>query len=304
MEHQIDLIRQKIEILSPIHGKKLKKHQESFDDQYYELAGVFFEKYVNILQQQNKTLDYSIECYLQMLADVSIESIEFAYSGKYTSSTFEEVNERVYANPAIMDYYMHGLILSQFLWRQHYQMFRFFIDSLPAYLFTTKVYLEIGAGHGLYLSKAVEILDQKTSFSVVDISSTSIEFSRRLANDDRIVFNLKDIFEFTAEEKFEFITLGEVLEHVEDPLKLLNKINSLLSDDGVVFITTPTNAPAIDHIYLFNNVDEIRELIKLSGFQIESERSFSSDDVSPEKAAKYKVAILYGAFLKKIKETT
>jgi 2-polyprenyl-3-methyl-5-hydroxy-6-metoxy-1,4-benzoquinol methylase len=303
MEQTINYIYNKIEAINPIHGKKLKKNITFFDERYNELADAFFKKYIHILQLQNKTLDYAIDCYLQMIADVNSETIEFLRTGKYTSSTFDEVNQRVYARPETMEYYMHGLIMSQFLWKHHYQMLDYFINTLPEYLNKTKSYLEIGVGHGLYLSKALEILDDKTTLTAVDISTTSIALAKSFINDDRIAYNLENIYDFDNGEKFDFITLGEVLEHVEKPLQLLLKIYHLLSDDGVLFFTTPTNAPAIDHIYLFNNVSEIQALVKAAGFEIESERSFLSEEVSPEKAEKFKIAILYGAFVKKAKIT-
>jgi 2-polyprenyl-3-methyl-5-hydroxy-6-metoxy-1,4-benzoquinol methylase len=300
MNEHINYICKRIEVLSPIHSKKLKKNRTFFDERYDELADVFFKKYLRVLQLENKTLDYAIDCYLQMLADVTSETVEFLRTGKYTSTTFEEVNKRVYASPVVMEYYMHGLLLSQFLFKHHYQTLTFFTDTLPQYVNTTKSYLEVGVGHGLYLSRALDILDSKTSFTVVDISETSIQFAKNLINDNRVEYNLRDIFDFNNGEKYDFITLGEVLEHVEDPLGLLLKLNDLLSDDGVLFFTTPTNAPAIDHIYLFNNVDEILDIVRSAGFQIASERSFLSEDVSAERAEKYKIAVLYDAFLKKI----
>jgi len=299
MNSPVNYICGRIETLNPLHFKKLKKNFEFFDDKYNELANAFFKKYAGLLQSENKTLDYSIDCYLKMIADVNTEAFEFARTGKYTSSTFEEVNARVYARPETMEYYMHGLIMSNFLWKHHYQVFRYFTDSLPGYRDTTKSYLEVGAGHGLYLSSALEILDDDTAFTVVDISKTSIEMAKRFTNDTRVVFNLENIFDFADDRKYDFITLGEVLEHVEDPLKLLVKLNDLLNPNGTLFITTPTNAPAIDHIYLFNNVEEIQEMVKSAGFRITSEKALLSEDVSPEKAAKFKIAILYGAFLKK-----
>src|SRR5476649_1980918 len=118
----LDHIYQKIEKLSPRHGKKLRKSMAFLDAQYDELANDFFGKYINILHRQGKTLDYAIDCYLQMIADVNSETVEFLHTGKYTSNTFVEVNNRVYARPQVMEYYMHGLIMSQFLWQHHYQM--------------------------------------------------------------------------------------------------------------------------------------------------------------------------------------
>ncbi len=47
---------------------------------------------------------------------------------------------------------------------------------------------------------------------------------------------------------------------------------------------------AIDHIYLFNNIQEIRDIITGAEFEISSEVFYSSEDVSPERAAKFKIA--------------
>jgi 2-polyprenyl-3-methyl-5-hydroxy-6-metoxy-1,4-benzoquinol methylase len=295
----LDYIYSRIELLNPVHYKKLKRNRDFFDERYYQSAQAFFERYCSLLQQENKTLDYAIDSYLRMIADVNAETLEFLRTGRYSSSTFAEVNARVYAAPEIMGYYMHGLALSQFLWKHHYQVFDYFTSGLLAYKNSIKSYLEIGAGHGLYLSKALELLNNDTTFTVVDISPTSIDLARRFTADERVNFCLKNIFELNSSESYDFITLGEVLEHVEDPLSLLIKINELLNEKGTLFITTPTNAPAIDHIYLFNNVDEIRAMIKMAGYEITSERSFLAEDVSPERAEKLKVTALYGAFLKK-----
>lgn len=301
MDQLLKEIHQKIELLSPVHAKKLKKNLESFDEAYYPLAEGFLRKYKAFLDKEGRTMDYAIDCYLSMISDMNIETVEFARNGKYSSSTFSEVNERVYANPGIMEYYMHGLLMSQFLWRHHYQIFDYFTKSLPAYAGKVSSYLEIGAGHGLYLAQALDILGPQTAFTVVDISQSSIDLARKLTDDPRVAFNVKDIFDFADDVRYDFICMGEVLEHVEDPVKLLNKLHKMLADDGTLFITTPTNAPAIDHIYLFNNIEEIQDMLRNTGFEISSEVFYSSEDVSPERAAKFKIALLYGAFLKKKK---
>ena len=299
MHKPVDYIAERIEVLNPMHGKKLRKNLVSFDNAYYELADGFFERYLGILRSEGKTLDYAIDCYLQMIADMNSETVEFLRSGKYTSSTFQEVNERVYARPEIMEYYMHGLILSQFLWKHHYGMFDYFITHFPKYARSAKTYLEVGVGHGFLLSKAIAILDVTTRVTAVDISETSIKLAKRFVNNDRVDYRLQDILTFDDDRKFDFIVLGEVLEHVEQPLELLVKLHGLLAPDGVFYFTTPTNAPAIDHIYLFNTVDEVRDMVERAGFHVESELFLPSEDVSPERAAKFKIAMLYGAFLTK-----
>ena len=301
MDPSIAYIYERISALNPLHGKKIKKNLAAADDRFDRLAGSFFNRYTVILERGNLTLDYLVDCYLKMIADVRSETVEFLHSGKYTSSTFAEVNQRVYDQPGIMEYYMHGLILSQFLWKHHYQMFDYFITTLPRYKGIVRSYLEVGVGHGFYLSNALEVLEPGTRTTAVDISKTSIGLAKAFVNDDRVDFHLKDIFGFDGSEKFDFITLGEVLEHVERPLELLLKLKDLLNEEGTLFFTTPTNAPAIDHIYLFHSTEEIRDLVRSAGFYIDSEATFSSEDVSAEKASTFRIALLFGAFLKKTK---
>src|ERR1700760_4522286 len=109
MNKYIDYIYKSISTLNPLHAKKLKKNIDSFDERYDKLAGAFFDKYIAILLSQNQTLDYAIDCYLKMIADVNLETFDFLRTGKYSSNTFDEVNARVYAKPETMEYYMHGL---------------------------------------------------------------------------------------------------------------------------------------------------------------------------------------------------
>jgi 2-polyprenyl-3-methyl-5-hydroxy-6-metoxy-1,4-benzoquinol methylase len=298
MGNNLNNVLSLIESLNPVHIKKIRKNVASFDSEYELMAELFFKKYFKFLKNEDKSINFAIDCYLKLIADVYSETIEFHRTGKYSSTTFEEVNERVYANPNVMEYYMHGLIMSQFLWKQHYFIYKFYTKNLIKYIDQTKKFLEIGAGHGLYLSKALDILSPTTSFDVVDISETSISIGKKFCNDDRVDFKLQDIFNFPSDVKFDFITMGEVLEHVEQPKALLSKIRELMDESSTLFMTTPTNAPAIDHLYLFNNVEEIREFIFSTGFEIIEELAVLTEDVSEEKAKKNKVSILYGAFLK------
>ena len=148
------------------------------------------------------------------------------------------------------------------------------------------------------MGKAEKKLLPSCRFDMVDISPTSVEIAKRFIKSDKIHYLIKDIFDFNSSEKYDFISMCEVLEHVEDPLKLLNKLNYLLSPNGTAYITTPTNAPTIDHIYLFNNTDEIRGLIKSTGFIIEDEFETPVEQVSIQEAHKRKICVMYAAFIK------
>ena len=284
---------------NPIHTKKLRKNLGGLGKAYDRRAEEFLTRYEMLLAKEGKNLDFAIECYLRMLADFTVETMRFRETGKYSSKSFAEVESRVYADPAVMEYYMHGLLLSQFLWKHHYEMLCFFSEQLSGRKNTVKNYLEVGGGHGLQVTEAAQMLGGQSSLTVVDISNTSLEIARRLVANERVNFVLSDIFHYQPGKQFDFIAIGEVLEHLEDPRALLQHAAQLLTDEGTLFITTPANAPAIDHIYLFRNAEEIRSLIDDSGFTIVSEFIRYAEDVPREVAEKHKVALHYGATLKK-----
>jgi 2-polyprenyl-3-methyl-5-hydroxy-6-metoxy-1,4-benzoquinol methylase len=127
-----------------------------------------------------------------------------------------------------------------------------------------------------------------------------LNICENLSGGENVNFILKDIFEYPDTDKYDFITVGEVIEHLEDPLRLLNKIHTILNDNGTVYLTTPVNAPMIDHIYLFNNVDEIKTLLTKANFKIVDDVSAYSEDIREELAVKHKIPLMYACFLKKI----
>lgn len=299
MDDILHQIISKIAVLNPLHGKKLKKLiSNNSDTEYFNKANLFLDKYTDYLKSQNKDIDYGINCYLKFTATITYEQIRFFETGEYSSKSFDDVNKNVYSNPEIMEYYMIGLLLTQVLWKQHYNMYSFFVDSFPKYNDNVSSYLEVGGGHGLFISEAINIMNNdNVDYHLIDVSKTSIEISKSFLNNDNINYIIGDMLEFDPEIKFDFITMGEVLEHVEQPLELLLKLKSILNENGRIFITTPTNAPAMDHIYLFRNDDEIRNLIGSAGLNIIEEKMVYTENVSKEKIEELKITGMYGAFL-------
>lgn len=283
------------------HAKKLENMLSGMSTQYYQEADAFYKKYELFAAGTGKTLEFGINSYLKMIKDMMYEYLQFARTGEYTCKSFEDANERVYNNPEVMEYYMHGLLFSQFLWKHHHAVLSFFSDKLNKHSKNCSSYLEIGGGHGLYLLEAMKIIgDDKSSFHMVDISESSLNMAKTFVANAAVEYTLQDIYKFEPQNKFDFITMGEVLEHVEKPKDLLIRLGELINEDGTIFITTPTNAPAIDHIYLFRNEQEIEDLIIESGFEIIDKVSVYSEDVSREVGEKRNIALLYGAFIKKI----
>ena len=299
MKNYIEYLLSRIEDKNPAHFVKLKENLKDLGDDYFNLANPFYEKYEKYLKANQLTLDYGIDFYLKMIEAMLEERLAFIRNGTYSNTSFEEVEKNVYATPEVMSYHMHGLVLAQFLWFDQYERIKFFVDHLTKYFNSGKNYLEIGGGHGLYIYKALQLLPTNTIFDLFDISESSLKIAKGILDTNKVNYYLKNIFDFSNDDVYDFITIGEVLEHVENPKELLMKIGSHLSEDGVCYLTTPVNAPMIDHIYLFNEEQEIRDLLNDAGFEIMEEKIVISEKITAKKAIKFKVPIMYAAFIKK-----
>jgi 2-polyprenyl-3-methyl-5-hydroxy-6-metoxy-1,4-benzoquinol methylase len=182
------------------------------------------------------------------------------------------VANSVYFNTEYMRKYMHGLAITAYLWPNHRALHRFFIESIP----TSQEgrYLEVGPGHGVFMMCAMR-QSAYGSFEGIDISPTSVEMTRALLGSGFFGdFGDYDIVEqdFFASDMapnaYSAVVMGEVLEHVEDPGRFLQQVSTVSTDDAFIFITTPINAPAIDHIYLFDSVESIETLVVQAGLRV------------------------------------
>ena len=169
--------------------------------------------------------------------------------------------------PEVMRYYMNALLISQLLWKHHFNMLRYFKRTLTAFIGSHGIYrvLDIGAGHGLFSWVVKTEKPDYSRIDIVDISDTSLEMTRRMVGEDNIHYLNFDISEINPELKYELIILGEVLEHLDDPIAMLKNVSSLLSERGMLFFTVPTNAPTIDHVYLFRSKEHVLRMINDAG---------------------------------------
>jgi 2-polyprenyl-3-methyl-5-hydroxy-6-metoxy-1,4-benzoquinol methylase len=115
------------------------------------------------------------------------------------------------------------------------------INSIRQYASGNRL-LEVGLGAGEMTAVAREY-----GFSVtgVEIRPAYADLVRKML--DIPVF-CTDFMKFHSEESFDVIILGDVLEHLPDPVGFMDKVNSLLSDKGVVWISTPNFDSAFSSI--------------------------------------------------------
>lgn len=282
---------------NPIHANNLKKFIDSCESEFINFANSYIENYI---KSTNISLEYLVDSYLVMVNDASKEQMFFKRNDRYRLSTMKEADEIVYSNKEYMSHYMHGLALSQFLWPQHKDIFLFFKNIIKNQKLDS--YLEAGTGHGLFFLESL-LEGSFKKYTAVDISQTSLQITKNIVDSYKINKDItylhKNIFDFDESNRFDFIVMCEVLEHLENPLEILKKLQSLLSDGGKAFFTTCANCPMIDHIYLYRNIEEIEHMLHDSGFAVEDKIVAPSANLSLEEAKQHRASIMYGALVKK-----
>ncbi len=264
----------------------------------------FLYMYKSFMEKEKISNVDLANAYLEMLDQIIYSRKEFLTTGKYPTSTQKEAYDHTYNNERFMTNYLLGIALSLFIWEHHYLMHSFYKEVL-AQNTEKKNFLEVGSGHGLFLLEMLNIINPTNNIDVVDISSTSLKITKSIISTvkpekiNNINFIESDINLYKTDKKYDFITMGEVLEHVDNPLSILKSLHSLLSDDGELFVTTCANCPIIDHVYLFNNIDEIKDLINKAGFRIKNEKIIPTENKSAKYLERYKVDISYAATLQK-----
>lgn len=289
---------------SGLQKKKILQDLAARGADYFTDAEDFAVSYGGYLKSQNIPLEYAVEAYLEMCRNMMKCQIEFMKTGRYTISEHGQAFDEVYGNEERMKSYMIGLAISQFLWRTHYEMYCCLRSAVKRYCPSVRSYLEVGPGHGLFLKEAIATLPDNAEVVAVDISPVSMKITRSIMEyfyleAARIDYQTGDMLLIDSPGHYDFITMGEVLEHVNYPDKLLQKLHTLLNAGGRAFVSTCVNAPAIDHVYHFHHIDEIRSLINDCGFVIEEEKILPVENLPMSEIISKKITINYCSILKR-----
>ncbi|MFZ4712618.1 MAG: class I SAM-dependent methyltransferase [Bacteriovoracaceae bacterium] len=280
--------------------KRISKYiNEKADTQFWSFAESLSSTLNNGLISDDQQRQKAALAYNKMCKDFLSEQIKFKRTGKYSCMDAVVASEHVYDDPEVMRYYMVGLLLSYIFWPNHYQLFRFFQDHFPEK--TPANYLEVGVGHGLFTSTMINQYPNIKA-NIVDISATSIKTAKEVLqsfgiDSNKISFVHNDYLKVDINQKFDFIIMGEVLEHVNDARLFMKKTKELLAPGGRIYLSTAANSPALDHVFHFHNVKEMRDMMTCEGLRIVKDLALPSDNIPEADWEKELVTINYCAIL-------
>lgn len=110
--------------------------------------------------------------------------------------------------------------------------------------------LDIGCATG---ANGQYLKDNKIAKTVIGLElDPDMALKARMILDDVLIGNIEDeaMLYHLQNMQFDYILLGDVLEHLVDPWKVLSRLKTLLSPDGKLIISLPN----IQHIELFISI--------------------------------------------------
>jgi 2-polyprenyl-3-methyl-5-hydroxy-6-metoxy-1,4-benzoquinol methylase len=285
---------------NPLQKKRIEAFLTNRDDEYWKFAEDLSRTLNHNFLTTDKDRLEAARSYNKMCMDFLSEQIQFRKTGTYRINDSAVALNEVYNDFDVMRYYMVGLLISYMFWPNHYELFRFFRHHLPTDEPST--YLEVGVGHGLFSAAMLTRYSDIRGVGV-DISETSIQTAGEVltafgVDMSRFEFVPGDYLESNLGPRvFDFIIMGEVLEHVNDAAAFMARTKKLLAEGGQVYLSTCANCPALDHVYHFHNAEEIRDLIKDAGFRIVTDLALPAEDVPEERWQEELITINYCGLL-------
>lgn len=110
-----------------------------------------------------------------------------------------------------------------------------------------KRYLEVGVGAGGFIAVAKEM----------GIEVDAVELSANVCKNIEYLLGVQviqaDFLDYQSEEPYDALSMGDVIEHVKEPTKAIQKANKLLKVGGILWISTPNYNSAFSQMMKFSD---------------------------------------------------
>ena len=217
----------------------------------------------------------TVDAFARFSSDVVLAQARYEASGRYAHASFQTAHDEVYSRRDVMDEYLWGVYLTNFLWAHHFEIMRFYEDRFLARLPADAAVVEIAPGHGGWGVWAMHVRPD-ASLRGFDISPSSIAIASRIADaagvGDRVVYEQRNALDLASMEAdvADAVICSFLVEHLETPERLFEVIGKILRPGGRAFITGALTAAQVDHIYEFRRESELVVLCERHGMRVDS----------------------------------
>lgn len=229
----------------------------------------------------------SVDAFANFSTEVIFAQARYEAAGRYASASFAEANAEVYSQRSVMDEYLWGVYLTNFLWAHHMEIMGMFQDRFLAPIPDGARIVELAPGHGGWGVWALHARPTAT-LTAFDISPSSMAIATRIATAagvaDRASYTLQNVLALSElpEASFDALICSFLVEHLEEPHRLFEVVQRVLKPGGTAFITGALTAAQVDHIYEFKRESELIALGEQHGLRVRETLSVSPKRILPK----------------------
>ena len=224
-----------------------------YGDRYRGDALFILDRLDAFARNQGETLGDVLRFYRSFIERVTRERREFQESGAWPVET--GLDEQAHRE------YLYSLSLSTALNRSRYELSLDYRRAVEELMKVGASVLEIGPGNCLDAAFA----SSWGHVEAYELNALSRVWQRLLNSGSRIDLRIEEC-RFEREQAYDWVTMIELLEHLPDPSVYLEKAFRVLRDGGLAYLTFALRMPQADHLWLFQSVNECRDMLQKSGF--------------------------------------
>jgi 2-polyprenyl-3-methyl-5-hydroxy-6-metoxy-1,4-benzoquinol methylase len=206
------------------------------------------------------------DAYVLFTTDVNLEQVRYEASGRYSHDDYASCLAETYSQRAVMDEYLWGVYLNNFLWAHHFRLACFYEDRFLRALPDGPLRIvDIAYGHGAWGLWALAERPGAT-LEGYDISTSAPliagELARAAGLASRATYSTRNAMELDQlpPGSADVCICCFLVEHLEDPARLFKMIAHLLKPRGKAFVAGALTAAQVDHIHEFRHESELLRL--------------------------------------------
>ena len=241
-------------------------------DDFWEDAEDRCREVLHLCDGDERKFRAAVSQWIEFSFEFLSKQTKFLKRGHYAAESFEAVRRELYEDAERMkNFYLIALMFSFIFSSNYVGFFSFFRRRLLPRIAGARSVCDVGCGHGVYLSQMMLAAPGASGLGV-DISEASLATAARLLDfrgiaPSRLRLTLGDVQERLPvdDASQDGVTCFEVIEHLEHPEVAVAELGRVLRPGGTICLSTAIRMESVDHIHLFRDPEEVRQLIKDAG---------------------------------------
>jgi len=260
----VNRLRRYIETAHPRYYKGVCEARAVDERRFDAVVGRFLQWAVKA--RGGDWIETMADAYVVFTTDVNLEQVRYEASGRYSHQDYASCLAETYSRREVMNEYLWGVYLNNFLWAHHFRLACFFADRfLHALPDGPLRIVDIAYGHGAWGLWALAERPGAT-LEGYDISASARAIAGELAGaaglSARATYSTGNAMELEQlpPGTADVCICCFLVEHLEDPARLFRNIAHLLRPGGKAFVAGALTAAQVDHIAEFRHESELLRL--------------------------------------------